>query len=111
MGMLPNYFPILVELKDGTRMMRALRDLEHSTLCAAFSLDPCSTYFDLPSTFRGVGSSMGIQNRNTRRDVSGFIFQGPKGSDPIGRIRMTFEGDKFGNEHMEDSRDFENLGR
>ncbi len=108
---LSNYIPVLVELRDGQRMMRGLRDLEHGTLCAAFALDPCSTWFDLPSTFRGVGSSMGLQTRAVRRDVSGYVFQGPKGSDPIGRIRITYEGDKFGNEHMEDDRDFHNLSR
>lgn len=102
---LPNYVPVLVELANGTRMTRGLRDLEHGTLCKAFSLDPCSTWFDLPSTFRGVGSSMGMHSGGPRRDISGYIFQGPKGSDPIGKIRITFEGDKFGVRHDDDPSD------
>jgi len=96
------YIPILVELFNGSCMRRAVANLEHGTLCRAFSLDPASTWFDVPSTFYGVGSSMGMQSTGPRRDISGYIFQGPKGSDPIGKIRITYEGDRFGNRHDDD---------
>lgn len=103
----PSLIPVRVELLDGSSMWRGLPDLEHGTLCRAFGLDACSTWFDLPSTARGTGSSSvggGASRRNGT--VSGFIFQGPKGSDPIGKLTIAFASERFRDVDPSDRREF-----
>jgi hypothetical protein len=99
-------FPVRCELMNGSVMIRGLPDLEHGTLCKAFSLDPCSTWFDLPSSWRGTGSNSGM--KSTRLD--GLVFQGPKGSDPIGKITVASASDKFADVDYTNPSDFFRLG-
>ncbi len=81
------------ELADGTTKWRNVPNLEHSTLCSAGGLDPCSTYFETSSGF----ASGGGVGRNGRV-IDGLIFQGPKGSHPIGKITLCQENEKFKDE-------------
>lgn len=81
------------ELADGTTKWRNLPNLEHSTLCKAGGLDPCATWYDTSSGF-SAGGGVG----RGRRVVDGFIFQGPKGSPPIGKLTICQPDEKFKDE-------------
>lgn len=87
--------PIRVWLADNTTQYRMVRDLEHSTLCKAFNLDPF-VVFDLPSTARGVGSSTQGYNTNfnnsKNRIIEGYIL---RNGEPIGRMWIAQSGDQF----------------
>jgi len=102
---------IRCELLDGTVKWRSLPNLEHSTLCSAFGLDPCSTWFDLPSSARGTGSAQVGHGAGRARDINGMIFQGPKGSDPIGILQWVREGERVPDTDPHDRRDFFQLDR
>lgn len=84
--------------------------LDHGMLCKAFKLDPFRTKFELPSTARGVGSSMGLQNEGGRaREVSGFVFFAGL-NDPIAKLVFAREGDRFPDVNPFDRSEFERLG-
>lgn len=87
-------FPIRVWLTDNTTMYRMVDSLDHETLCKAFNLDPCSTAFDVPTTFFGTGSaSIGYGgNYGSNRIIEGYIMQH---NQPIGRIYKARIGDSF----------------
>jgi len=99
---------ICVETFDGMTKWRSVPDLEHGTLCRAFGLDPCSCWFELPSSARGTGSaSVGASSGVTMgRDVNGYIFRGPRGSDPIGKIMIERQGRRIRDDDPTDPRDF-----
>jgi hypothetical protein len=91
--------------RDGSTMWRGVPDLEHSTLCRAFGLDPIRTVFDLPSTARGTGSSqVGAGSSSSgRRLIHGFALWG---GEPIARLTWAFDGEKFRDEDPTDPKDW-----
>jgi len=82
---------VRIETRDGICKWRNVPDLQHKTLCLAGGLSEHITTFDVPKSF--VGGS----GRGTRR-IEGYIFQGPKGTPPIGKITICEEGEKFRDE-------------
>lgn len=83
------------ETLDGMVRWRNVPDLDHKTLCRAGGLCESITTFDVPKSF--VGGS----GRGTRR-IEGLIFQGPKGTPPIGKVTLVEEREKFRDEdHLE----------
>lgn len=86
----PRLIPIRLEMFPHDTKWRAVPDFEHATLCAAFSLDPCSHWFELPRSALGMGTNRvgagGSDGR--RRTVDGFVFRGPKGTDPVGKVKI-----------------------
>ena len=84
--------PVRLELRDGQTMWRGVRSLEHGELCRAFSLDPATFYFDLPSSARGIGSNTG-RPRDHRR-IDGYVMHGLS-PEPFGRLTVASEGEKF----------------
>lgn len=89
---------VRIETIDGMVRWRNVPDLEHGTLCRAGGLAETITSFDVPKSFAG-GSGAG------NRLIEGLIFQGPKGSPPIGKITICREGEKFADrDHTESLR-------
>jgi hypothetical protein len=83
------------DLLDGRSLWRPLIDLEHATLCKQASLDPCSVYFDLPASARGIGSaSSGYGGNRGTRKIEGMIMRGAD-RQPIGKITFATEGERF----------------
>lgn len=93
-----------VELLDGTVKFRRIPALEHGVMCRAFGLDPCSCWFDLPTTAYGVGSARGDGHRG-RRVMNGYVMRGPRGSQPIGTITEVREGERIPDNDPHDVRD------
>jgi hypothetical protein len=86
------------ETRDGLVRWRNVPDLEHRTLCRAGGLCEAITTFDVPRSFAG-GSGRGM------RRIEGYIFQGPKGSPPIGKITLVEERERFADrDHVEQMR-------
>lgn len=88
---------IRFEGRDGNIQWKAfdvsvIRESHHGYLCRAFKLDPASTWFDLPQSWLKVDQG---DKRNQGRVIEGFVFQGPKGSDPIGKLTVAYETEKF----------------
>lgn len=104
--------PTLIRLEtlDGTVKWRNVPDYEHGTLCRAFGLDPASTWFDLPSSVRIGGRDQvgaGTTNGGARgRHINGYVFQGPKGSEPIGILQWVREGERIPDTDPHDKSDF-----
>lgn len=90
-------------------LWRAVPDVRHATLCAAFGLDPATFWFDVPDSFRAEGRQR-AGNDNVRREISGFVFRGPKGSNPVAKISFVREADKFRDRDPLCRADFERLG-
>lgn len=95
----------------GVGQWRGVRDFEHSTLCRAFQLDPNRFYFDLPSTVRGVGrNSTGYGgNGNRNRLVNGYVMLHGR-DEPVGKLTICFESERFRDDDPSDMRDFLDLG-
>lgn len=98
--------PIFMQLFDGQGMWRFVKDFEHATLCRAFGLDQASFYFDLPSSCRGVGSNS-TGNRGRRR-IDGFVM---RHGEPVGKLQVAFEGERFRDDDPTNKSDFYRLGR
>jgi hypothetical protein len=90
-------------------LFRAVPNVEHGTLCAAFGLDPVTFWFDVPESFRREGSQRAGLSAS-RREISGFVFRGPKGSNPVAKLSVCREGDKFRDRDPMSRADFERLG-
>jgi hypothetical protein len=69
-----------------------IRESHHGHLCRAFSFDPASTWFDLPQSWLKIDVN---DKRNGGRVIEGYVFQGPKGSEPIGKLTVAYETEKF----------------
>jgi hypothetical protein len=109
----PNLIPLRLEFFDPPQVLfRAVQNMEHAVLCHAFSLDPASCWFDVPESFRAAGSQRsGAGRTDTRREISGFVFRGPKdGRSPIAKIAIARESDKFRDYDPACRQDFERLG-
>lgn len=108
----PNLIPLRMEFFSPLEVkFRAVPNIEHGTLCRAFGLDPVTCWFDVPESFRAQGAQrVGAGRHDTRREISGFVFRGPKGSDPIAKIAIAREGDKFRDRDPLSRADFERLG-
>lgn len=84
--------------QDKTRALTQDEAIDPIALCQAFGLDPHRVIFDLPSSARGVGSTVSGAGGSGRgfRDVSGFVFaRGPNGKangDPIAKVIFLREG-------------------
>lgn len=89
-------------------LWRAVPNIEHGTLCRAFGLDPASHRFDVPESFRREGSQRAGLSA-TRREISGFVFRGTK-TDPVAKIAIAREHDKFRDRDPASRADFERLG-
>lgn len=85
--------PVRVTLNEGasTSFWREVRDLEHSTLCRAFNLDPVSFSFDLPASVRGDGR-VGAGSNDRRRQIEGYVL---RHGQPVGTIHVAREGERF----------------
>jgi hypothetical protein len=94
---------------EGTSFFVSVRDFEHATLCRAFRLDPNRFYFDVPSTMRGVGSSSGAHS-HVRRDQHGFVFMSGR-NDPVARIRIVHESDRFNDTDPLSDKDMQDLAK
>jgi hypothetical protein len=105
----PSLIPLRLEFFSPPQILwRAVPNVEHATLCAAFSLDQMCR-FDVPESFRVQGSQRAGLSE-TRREISGFVFRGPKGSDPIAKIFIARESDRFRDRDPLSRSDFERLG-
>lgn len=90
---------------------RMLPNLEHGTLCRAFGLDPNRYFFDLPSSARGVGSSMsGAGGNRGSREISGYVHQAGL-NEPVGKLVFAHEGQRFRDVDPMDKREFMRLDR
>lgn len=107
----PSLLPLRLEFFDPPQALwRAVPNVEHGTLCRAFGLDEASCWFDVPESFRAEGRQrVGAGNTTSRREISGFVFRGPKGTDPIAKISFVRESDKFRDRDLS-RQDFERLG-
>lgn len=109
----PSLIPLRLEFYDPPQVLfRAVkRTDDHGHLCAAFGLDPATCWFDVPESFRAYGAQRsGYGRTDTRREISGFVFRGPKGSGPpIAKIAVATESDKFRDRDLSRA-DFERLG-
>jgi hypothetical protein len=78
-----------------------LRDWNHAGMCEVFGLNVAYNWFDAPMSMRGVGSAMSGAGGSAplNRLISGFVFDvrqpGGRHSDPIGKISIIRESDKF----------------
>lgn len=106
----PNHIPLRLEHFSPPEVKwRAVPDLRHATLCAAFGLDPATFWFDMPHSFRQEGSQRaGLAS--TRREISGFVFRGPKGTEPVAKLFLARESDRFRDRDPLSRADFERLG-
>lgn len=78
---------VRVELNDGTTSLRGIPDLDHDTICRAFSLDPVGTRIDLPRSARDRDPSS-----NAARKLNGIIF---RHGEPIGTLNVAYEHERF----------------
>jgi hypothetical protein len=92
-------------------LWRPLIDWEHATLCKQFGLDPCSFYFDLPSSARGTGSTVaGAGGTLTGgRKIDGYILHGGT-RRPIGTLTLVSESERFRDVDPCDEREMLRLG-
>lgn len=109
---LKGYVMVRAEMRDGTakwELLRpdVLREGNHYLMCRAFGLDEIITWFDLPRSFSTVEAG-GLGPG--RREISGYIFQGPKGSEPVGKLTVAYEGERF-REEDSDQGGYLRLGR
>lgn len=104
-----NQIPVRYECVDGTAMWRGVKDFEHATLCRAFGLNQAAFYFDLPSSVRGVGSSMsGAGGNRGNRIVNGYVMRAGR-NEPWGKLTICFESEKFKDVDPTDMREFYKL--
>jgi hypothetical protein len=94
------------ETVGGSVKWRNVPNLEHGTLCRAFGLAEGHTWFDMPSTFREAGSMQQGYGGSSSRNISGYVFQGPKGSDPIGKLYLCREDEQMRDSDPTDRDDF-----
>lgn len=118
--------PIILRLDlfDGTTKFRPFdeswfrlpQEVLHGLLCKTFGLDPIRSSYDLPSTIRGVGSSMGQTGAGPRR-ISGYVMwpvENPCGLNdrrPIGKITVASESERFREYDPRNESDFYRLDR
>lgn len=95
---------------EGDGRWRGVKDFEHATLCRVFNLDPCSFWFDLPSSVRGVGANtVGHGGGASARRISGFVMQA--GWDrPVAKLSICIGSERFKDVDPADQRDFYDLG-
>lgn len=98
---------------EGDTKWRGVTNFEHATLCRAFNLDPVRFFFDLPSSVRGVGSmssGYGGGQRSGRRQINGFVMMAGR-DEPVAKLTICFEAERFADRDPLNSRDFYDLGR
>jgi hypothetical protein len=87
-------------------------NIEHGTLCAALNLDPATYYFELSSSWRGVGSNQsgagGSGRMNRRR--TGYVFHA-RFTDPVAKLSEVLPSDRFWDFDPLDYNDFMRLDR
>jgi hypothetical protein len=96
----------------GDTKWRGVPNLEHSTLCRAFSLDTNRFYWEIPSSMRGVGSNMsGYGGNRMRRELNGYVWMPVwNASTPVAKFWVVREGQKFKDIDPSNQRDFLDLG-
>lgn len=85
---------------------------DHGTICRAFALDPVRTKFDLPDSWRGLGSQRGDGLSSGRRIVNGIVlFWDHEKRDhvPIGKLTIMRPEEKIRDVDPLDARDFYRL--
>lgn len=97
---------------EGDTRWRGVSDFEHATLCRVFALDPNRFYFDLPSTVRGIGPNNrgGAVMPGGRRLLNGFVFMAGR-DEPVAKLTIVNEGERFADRDPLSARDFADLGR
>lgn len=104
-----NQIPVRFESIGGEAKWRGVKDFEHATLCRAFGLDPATFYFDLPSSVRGVGSSMsGFGGNRGGRVINGFVMRAGM-NEPWGKLTIVRDSEKFRDVDPTDKREFYKL--
>jgi hypothetical protein len=104
-----NQIPVRFESLEGEAKWRGVLNFEHATLCRAFGLDPATFYFDLPSSCRGIGSSMsGFGGNRGRRIINGYVMRAGQ-TEPFGKLTVCFESEKFRDVDPTDKREFYKL--
>jgi hypothetical protein len=94
---------------EGVATWRAVPNIRHATLCAAFGLDQASTWFDVPEAFRAEGAQRGGHSgAGSRRHVSGFVMSGQR-TEPIGKLTIAWDAERFADRDPYDKRDFYDL--
>jgi hypothetical protein len=94
--------------KTMARLFDAACVADHDVLCRAFSLDPVRTKFDLPSSWRGVGSDRGDGHRGGIRNGI-VLFHDGRAFEPIGKVTIMREGERVRDDDPMNPRDFYNL--
>jgi hypothetical protein len=106
--------PLRLELKEGAATnayWRAVPNMDHGTLCRAFNLDPIRHRWDLPTTaHQGTGSRVSGYGGSTSgsRLINGILL---RNGEPVGKVSVVRDGDRFWDYDPEDHRDFYNLER
>ena len=106
--------PVRFEGAPGTRFAgdsrwRGVQNFEHAHLCQVFGLDPCSFFFDLPSSVRGIGANQtGHGGGASARRINGFVMQA--GCDtPVAKLSICLDGERFKDVDPSNARDFYDL--
>lgn len=94
----------------GEGKWRGVREFDHGHLCRVFGLDPVRFYFDLPSTVRGIGPNAAGSARmpRGRRLQNGFVMMVGR-AEPVAKLTICFEGEKFRDVDPTSARDFFDL--
>ncbi len=95
---------------EGKGLWRGVRDFEHGTLCRTFGLDPHRFFFDLPSTVRGIGPNQVGRGRipTGRRRINGYVMMTGR-NEPVGKLSICFDAERFRDDDPGDRRDFFDL--
>lgn len=87
-----------------------MRNFEHAHLCQVFGLDPCTYYFDLPSSVRGIGANVtGYGGGASARRISGFVMESGR-DEPVAKLSIAIDGERFKDVDPSNARDFYDLG-
>ena len=94
-----NYI-VRFELIDGTTGWRRVENFDPETLCRAFSLDPNTACFDIPSSARLTGRNQvgyGDHRDSRQHRIDGVILWGhdPNKQKPIGKFSAIYESERL----------------
>ena len=97
--------PIRLEMANGETKWRGVPRFDHATLCRAFELDQATFWFDIPD--KVIADPRSFPGRR----ANGYVMCGPKGTEPVGKLTIAHEGEKFRDVDPFDRSEFMNLSR